>query len=281
MNSRIEVTSEDTGLRLDKFLAFNFPKFQRSQLKKQIQSDQVKVNGKIEFHPQYRVQSGDKVEIKLPETSTNRKKKHNRIKPNRMNLDIIFEDGDLLVVNKRTGVATDQGTGNYGNTLLNGVKDYLQRNDDFVWGEGRTGLVHRLDKPTSGVVVFAKNPKAQTTLARLFADREVKKHYLAVVKGKFPQKKEHKSKIEGKPAKTSFEFVEISGNKKESLVLAIPETGRKHQIRIHLSELGFPIVGDRQYGGAKSRRLLLHAWQLSFPWKGETVTFEVPLPEYF
>ncbi len=198
------------------------------------------------------------------------------------------------------------GAGNYQGTLAAQVKAYLQ---DQNWLDGepwsiRTGLVHRLDKPTSGVILFAKDPLSLAKLSELFAQRQISKTYLAVVEGKFerPVKIEsglgrdpyNRKKISSRtrqprPATTEIAPLLVSTTSKYSLVVARPKTGRTHQIRVHLAENGFPLVGDTTYRGPKATRLLLHAYQLEFtsPFangKGQgsgTLKLSAPLPDNY
>ncbi len=210
---------------------------------------------------------------------------------------VLYEDNHLLVLNKPGGVLV-QGDRTGDETLLQGVKQYIKEKYQKP-GNVFLGLVHRLDRVTSGVVVLARTSKAAARLSDAFRERKVRKSYLAVVHG-IPREKEglledplswdekkrrafvHRS---GKPARLHYRVLKSAGDK--SLLLVVPETGRKHQIRAQLARAGHPIVGDLKYGSkeriADGRAILLHAWRLDLPHptRREEMTFEAPLPPYW
>lgn len=286
------------GKRLDLVLAMLLPQYSRSYIKQHINDEKVKVNGKVCFYPQYKVKAGDVIEL---DSSHMQQQLHDQqiIKPVKMPLNIIFEDKSVLVINKPAGIPVHPGSGHWRDTLANGVKFYLQEKGEDLFGVERAGLVHRLDKPTSGVIIVAKTPESLWYLSKQFADRLVKKTYLATVKGKFTGEKTifgtlgrdpfQRQKIssrakQGKTAQTFVkekDFAEGPAESVHTLLEVQPKTGRTHQIRAHLSELGFPIVGDAKYGGEPASRLLLHAHKLeiSLTPGGEVQRFTAPMPD--
>ncbi len=294
---KIELTTipANIGKRLDLFLALGIPKYSRSFLKNLINTDQVLVNGEICFYPQYRLQAGDKVEVDFSEADA-KVEAQSVIKPVKIALDVIYEDELVMVVNKAAGMTVHPGSGHWRDTLANAVKFYLQAKGEDFFGLERAGLVHRLDKPTSGVIIIAKKPESLWFISQQFAQREVSKTYLALVKGKFPEKLTLRSALGRDPfnrqkfssrgstlkqAQTDVETLDTVGN--YSLVIAKPLTGRTHQIRVHLSEAGFPLVGDIKYKGELSTRLMLHSWKLKLKLtpEGLTKTFIAAIPSDF
>jgi 23S rRNA pseudouridine1911/1915/1917 synthase len=196
-----------------------------------------------------------------------------------MDLDIIYEDENLLAINKAQGIVVHPAAGHLKDTLANGVKYYLQKKKQDNWDNARVGLVHRLDAATSGVIIFAKTPEALWHLSKQFAERKVKKVYIALVQGCVKKKlnlssslgrdRINRKKISSRTKKPRIAYTEITPllqdkSGKFTLVKAIPLTGRTHQIRVHLSEAGHKIVGDSVYGGKKNHCLMLHAYNLEF-----------------
>jgi len=271
------------GLRLDLFLVFSITQFSRSEIKRKINNGDIKVNGTVEFRPHYKMRLHDEVVISLnnpPDLIS-----ENFIIPKKINLDIIYEDKDLLIINKPAGLVVHPATGHKDDTLMNGVVYmYSELNDIGV--RNRSSLIHRLDKETSGLILVGKTNMGLWYYSRLFADKKVTKTYLAVVRGDIRSRLNGRKELlintiharnklnrmkfssrndyEGKPAITLIRFlhfIEFEGEK-FSVVAAFPKTGRTHQIRVHLSELGFPIIGDQIYGKNKYSRLMLHAWKI-------------------
>lgn len=269
-----------TGTRLDLYLSLTNNDLSRSAIKKLINEGQVTINSVVEFRPHYRVKEGDLVTITKYFTD-----KSVAIKPENIQLDIIYEDADLLVVNKGAGMTVHPATGNWNNTLMNAVLFYYQQMQ-LVGDTVRSGLIHRLDKDTSGVILVGKTNKGLWYYSRLFAERKVEKTYLAIIAGNIKQKigtdwyqvknylgrnpKNRKKIAAVDPGKGRLAVTElrlIKEGKLEgqavSLVEVKPKTGRTHQIRVHLANLGYPVLGDIIYGRAnRFRRLLLHAWKL-------------------
>lgn len=279
----VKITEFEAKERLDKVLVVAFPQYSRSALEKLILSDLVTVNGKVQ-RSSYRLKETDTIEVDLQLFT----------KPvESIDLPIIYQDEDVLVINKPAGVLTHaKGTLHNEATVATFIKPYLNGSDE--WKESnRAGIVHRLDRGTSGIIVCAKNEPAQTFLQKQFAGRNVKKTYAAVISGHLLEPKgridvpiERNPKqpatfrpgINGKSALTDFTVTETSDT--HSLIELSPYTGRTHQLRVHLQYLNHPIVGDRMYGGEDTDRLMLHAAaiELTLPSK-ERKTFNVPIPD--
>lgn len=292
MKLQVKATPEQEGRRLDLFLAFNYPDYSRSYFKKLITTEKVLINGEVEFHPQYKLKKDDNVEIDLEPLQDVQK-----IRPVELDLNIVSETSDYLVINKPSGMVVHPGSGHWDDTLANGIKAYL--GDDDLFGDERAGLVHRLDSPTSGIIIVAKTPQALWHLSKQFAQRLAHKTYLCVVKGdigddftvlndigrdRHNRQKFSSHTTSGKRAETTFKRLAVSEDGKYSLVAAYPKTGRTHQIRVHLSEHGHPIMGDQKYGGGKQHRLLLHAYELEImpePDSSDAAKFRAPLPKDF
>jgi 23S rRNA pseudouridine1911/1915/1917 synthase len=298
------VAQEEAGSRLDQFLARRLD-FSRARLQKLLKAGLVEVNGQ-RLPASYRVRPGDAVQLTVlpPEPSD--------LTPEPLPLNIVFEDRDLLVVNKPAGLVVHPGAGHRQGTLLNALLHHCP--DLAEIGEvSRPGLVHRLDKDTSGLIVVAKTELAHQALVRQFQEHAVTKKYLALVWGLLPSKegridrqvgrhptarrKMSAHPRRGKTALTVWRVVkELPGPL--SLLELTPQTGRTHQLRVHLASEGHPVLGDATYGGGVSRlkgnprlkdlaplvrRQLLHAWQLgiSHPRTGAPVSWEAPVPEDF
>jgi len=286
-NEKIVVEEQGAG-RLDAFLAGAVPEVSRSQWKPLIQSGRVTVNGAAS-KPNYKLKEGDTLCWTLPEeTST-------KPQPEEIPLDILFEDEAVLVVNKSPGLVVHPAPGNESGTLVNA----LLFHDPVFQTLERAGIVHRLDKDTSGVMVVAKSEEAIEELQRQFKARETQKEYLALVwgmlrksqrvenlLGRNPRHRKKQAVLEegGRTAISNFKTLERFDE--VSLVQAIIETGRTHQIRVHLTHLGHSIVGDTLYGRARKNKLplkpqrqMLHAEKLSFthPATGKMLSFEAPL----
>jgi 23S rRNA pseudouridine1911/1915/1917 synthase len=305
---RICVKSSDEGQRLDVLLASLLSDYTRTFLAGLIADGHVRVNGR----PQkagYRVKSGEDISGTIP------KPVPIEFKPEPIPLNILYEDDHIVVVNKQPGLVVHPAPGHYSGTLVNGL---LHHCPDLggIGGELRPGIVHRLDKDTSGTLVVAKNDAAHTGLSRQFKSRKVKKEYLALVHGhmKYPtgsiklpigrhpvdRKRMSTVSPRGRTAETQWKTrEEFEGF---ALLEVHLKTGRTHQIRVHCSALHHPIVGDKVYGPRKPekiiaanrsqtdtilqilksvKRQMLHAWRLGFqhPHTGEAVSFDSPLPE--
>jgi 23S rRNA pseudouridine1911/1915/1917 synthase len=292
---------ENLGQRLDLLIAIKGNQYSRSKIKNLINDAKVLINGVVEYRPHYKVKNGDIVELieDAPIATA-----FEEIKPVKMDLDIIYEDKDLIIINKPIGMVTHPATGHQDDTLMNGIM-YHYKTMNLVGDNKRSGLIHRLDKDTSGVILVGKTNLGLWHYSRLFAEKKIEKTYIVVVKGDISSKFRNKvlniksfhgrntinrkkftsKKISnGKIAETNFEFIKSldKDGEKYSVVLAHPRTGRTHQIRVHLSELGYPLLGDVIYGKNEYKRLMLHAWKIKLNLiNGEERTFEAPIPKEF
>jgi 23S rRNA pseudouridine1911/1915/1917 synthase len=277
--------------RLDVFLSRRIQDYKRSQFQRFIDKKQVTVNGAFK-KPSYKLKEGDRVEVSLEILEPS------GIVPEEIPLDIIYSDAFLAVVNKPAGMIVHPGAGARKGTLVNALLYHFPEVRD-VGEADRPGIVHRLDKETSGVMVVARRPEAYVELKRQFKDREVKKVYLALVLGKMPMPDGHfdwpigrhvkhgqrMSIKTNKPRVAITEYRLQKEYKDFSLLEIRPLTGRTHQIRVHLSAAGHPLAGDRRYGASrkpkyKFPRLFLHAQRLGFrhPVSGDRLEFISPLP---
>ena len=255
--------------------------------------EKVKANGKI-IKSNYKIKRNDFIEVEMPEPV------ELNVCPEKMNLDILYEDEDVLVVNKDKGVVVHPAPGNYTGTLVNGIL-YHCTDLSGINGVIRPGIVHRIDKDTSGILVIAKNDEAHNDLAAQFKEHSIKREYYALVEGKFskvsgtvdkPISRDKKERIkmainsDGKRAVTHYEVLE-QYDKGVSLVKCTLETGRTHQIRVHMASIGHPLVGDLVYGYKRQKFNIegqaLHAKVLGFihPRTKKYIEFTSELPEYF
>jgi len=280
-------------LRLDKVLALNFKDYSREYLSNLIKNKEVLVNGK-EVSPSYKVKENDEVTINFKEKESNL-----NLKPYEIKLDIIYEDDDVLILNKPKGLVVHPGSGHQDDTLVNALI-YNKIKLSTMNGVNRVGIVHRIDKDTSGLLLICKNDFAHNEIAKQLKDHTMHREYIALVDGNIEndfgkvigpigRDKNNRlkmciDKINGKEAITHFQV--LNRYKKYTLIECQLETGRTHQIRVHMSSIGFPIVGDQIYGGSTNiyqNGQLLHAFKLSFihPTKKEELTFTIDLPDYF
>lgn len=285
----ISLAFERGGERLDKALAAALPTLSRSQIQRLIKEAYVTVEGRV-AKPSTRLEPGDRVIVRLPPPQPT------ALVAEALPLDIVYEDADILVVNKPAGMVVHPAHGHASGTLVNAVLAHCPELEG-VGGEQRPGIVHRLDKDTSGLIVIAKNDRAHRELQRQFKAREVTKAYLALVEGHVsPQRgiieapigrdPVHRQRMavvrNGREAVTRYRVLETFPE--YTLVEAEPVTGRTHQIRLHLAFIGHPVVGDRVYGRRRQRlslnRHFLHAHRLTLalPSTGERRTFIAPLP---
>jgi len=286
------VPKEAAHLRLDHFLVRELPKFSRSRLQQLIRTQFVKLNG-ASARPRDLVRSGDRVEVREPPPE----KIDNR--PEAIPLDFVYEDEDLIVINKQPGLVVHPGAGHQEHTLVNALLHHFPKLSG-IGGKERPGVVHRLDKETSGCLVVAKTDEAHRGLSAQFARRKIEKIYLALVAGKLRKSAGvieerigrhpvHRQRMSiasrhGRAAKTEYRVVNSSSEM--SLLECKLRTGRTHQVRVHLHHLGHPVLGDRVYGAKYAKsfpRQMLHAWKLGFrhPRTGEWKSFEAPLPADF
>ncbi|MCI9016990.1 MAG: RluA family pseudouridine synthase [Clostridia bacterium] len=290
---KIIIQQQHIGLRLDKVIAENFEEISRNNIQKLIQQNRVTVNDKIE-KSSYKVSLNDKIiikEIQLEEA---------KIEPQEIPLDIIYEDKDIIVINKPKGLVVHPANGNPDNTLVNAIMSICKDSLSGIGGEIRPGIVHRLDKDTSGIIIVAKNDKAHINLSEQIKNRQIKKTYIALVRGTIKEKsatidmpiarstKDRKKMAVDKKGKNAITHFKIEKRYDKYTLLEIDiETGRTHQIRVHMSEIGYPIVGDTVYSNGKNEFGItgqcLHAKKLKFkhPITQEEMLLQAPLPQYF
>ncbi|MEA3459505.1 MAG: RluA family pseudouridine synthase [Chloroflexota bacterium] len=284
----IELEVVKGGKRVDKYIALKVPDLSRSQVQRLIEEGLVKVNGQV-AKPSYRVEVGDLVVIRVPPP------KPLEIRPQPIPLDIVYEDEDIVVVNKPAGMVVHPGPGHRKGTLVGAL---LARYPDLA-GVGqklRPGIVHRLDKGSSGLLVVARNEEALRNLQGQFKRRQVEKTYLVLIEGRLEPRQgvieapigrdpKHRKRMavvkDGKPARTDYKVLEYLDQ--HTLVEVKPVTGRTHQVRVHFAAIDHPLVGDPVYGFRKQRlglkRQFLHAWKIGFalPSTGEQVEFTAEL----
>ncbi len=285
------VEDEAKGERLDVYLRAKLPDLSRERIKNLIEEGFILVEGKS-VKPSYKLKGGEQVLVRIPV------EKEYSLQPKEVPFEILYEDEDLAVIYKPAGIVVHPAPGHLDDTLVHGLLLKL-RSLSGVGGELRPGIVHRLDKDTSGVMLVAKNDFAHKKLTQDFKERRVEKEYLAIVYGKLTQKEGtldfpigrhpvQRKKMavvkEGRQALTKYKVLKLF--KKATLVLAKPLTGRTHQLRVHFSHIGHPILGDPIYGGLKPdvprpERLMLHAYRISFdhPRTGAHLTFTKDPPE--
>ncbi len=284
----------DVGQRLDRFLADQVgSELSRSRLQGLIREGAITLNGNP-TKPRQALNLADHIQITIPDPVPA------EALPEDIPLDVMFEDEHLLVLNKASGMVVHPAAGNQTGTLVNALLHHCRGRLASIGGVERPGIVHRLDKDTSGCLVVAKTDRVHTSLTEQFSSRQVSKAYLAVVKGRPPldsgtienriardprnrQKMAVVMPPAGKIAITDYRV--ITPEAQASLVECTLHTGRTHQIRVHMRELGHPILGDPIYAKntAGASRLMLHAWKLGFshPISTEKVGFESPIPEEF
>lgn len=283
------VITDQTG-RIDKVLTILEPEITRSQLKNLINDGHVTVNGQP-VKPKYKVQAGDKISLVKPEPQSL------ELTPENIPLDIVYEDDDMIVVNKPQGMVVHPAPGHPDHTLVNALLYHSPLST--INGTFRPGIVHRIDKDTSGLLMVAKNDLAHQSLAEQLRNKTNKREYLALVYGQIKEdegtidaplgrnsqdRKKQAVVKDGRHAVTHFKVVKRYDN--FTLVKCILETGRTHQIRVHMKYIGHPLVGDPLYGPRKvigKNGQFLHAALLGFkhPRTGEEMVFEAPLPENF
>lgn len=284
-----EFVAEASGERLDRLIAEQVPDLSRTRIQTLIKEGRVTVNGGPS-KPAYRIEGGERIAIFLPPPVTS------AVLPEPIPLDVLYEDADLIAINKPAGMVVHPAYGHDSGTLVNAV---LYRWPELreVGDEYRAGIVHRLDKDTSGVIVIARTPRAHRALAEQFAARSIEKKYLALVEGlpdsasgrieapigRDPQQRKRMAAVRGgREAVTEFRVLEYYAE--HALLEVHIHTGRTHQIRVHLAFIGHPVVGDTVYGYRKQRiklqRHFLHAAEMTVrsPSTGQPLTFRAPLP---
>ena len=287
------VNENDKGKRLDIYIAENFNELSRTMIKKLIESNNVLVNDKSE-KVSYKVQAKDNISIDVPEA------KETKLKAQEIPLDIIYEDSDIIVVNKPKGMVVHPANGNPDGTLVNAILSICKNSLSGIGGELRPGIVHRLDKDTSGLIIVAKNDKAHINMSEQIKERNVKKTYIALVRGNVPEEeatinmpigrstKDRKKMAVTKNGKQAITHFKVLKRYSKYTLLEIKiETGRTHQIRVHMAEIGYPVVGDAVYSNGKNEfgieGQMLHAYKLEFmhPITNKHMELTAPLPQYF
>lgn len=283
------VSNQESG-RLDKVVTNYYPDLTRSKIQNLIKQEQILVN-QAPTTNRYKVSENDVIDVTLPDPV------EVSVKPEKMNLDIVFEDDDVIVVNKPQGMVVHPAPGHENGTLVNGLLDHAPL--ATVNGELRPGIVHRIDKDTSGLLMVAKNDQAMLSLSAQLKAKTNQRKYLAIVHGNFKEeagtinapigrsKKDRKKMAiveDGRPAVTDFKVLERFTD--YTLIECELETGRTHQIRVHLKYIGHPVAGDPLYGPRntlKGNGQFLHAKLLGFkhPRTGEELVFEVDPPQIF
>ena len=291
MKKELIVESEEQK-RIDAYISEN-TEYSRTAVQRLIEEEKITVNGKKE-KASYKVQNGDKIEIEEEPA------KEIELKAQDIPLEILYEDNDIIVVNKPKGMVVHPANGNPDGTLVNAIMSICKDSLSGIGGEIRPGIVHRLDKNTSGAIIIAKNDKAHINLSEQLKNHEIKKTYIALVRGVVKEnnatinmpigrsKKDRKKMDVDKNGKEAITHFKVLKRYKDCTLLEINiETGRTHQIRVHLSHIGYPIIGDEVYSNGKNKWNIvgqcLHAKSLDFkhPITGKNMHIEAPIPEYF
>lgn len=287
------VEKEYENIRLDKLIANKYSDLSRTNIQKLIDDNKITVNNKVQ-KASYKVMEKDEIKIEEIEAKTI------DLKPQNIPLDVIYEDNDIIVINKQKGLVVHPANGNPDGTLVNAVMALCKDSLSGIGGELRPGIVHRLDKDTSGLIIVAKNDKAHINLSEQIKNREVKKTYIALVRGVIKENeatinmpiarstKDRKKMAVSKDGKNAItHFKVLKRYDKYTLIEVNIETGRTHQIRVHMSQIGYPIVGDNVYSNGKNPfgvvGQMLHSAKLTFrhPITNKEMNLEAPLPEYF
>ena len=290
----IKLVSDENGVRIDAWISKRLEKYSRSYIQKLIDDGLVSVNGSV-VKSNYKVKMEDNITVQIPEPEVL------DIVPEDIDVPILYEDEHIIVVNKPKGMVVHPAAGNYSGTLVNALMKHCGNNLSSINGVIRPGIVHRIDKDTSGVLVVAKSDEAHEKLSSMLKEHDINRVYIALVHGII---REESGKIDapigrhpvdrkkmavntknGRRAVTHFKVLERF---KDATLLEVRlETGRTHQIRVHMSYIGYPILGDTVYGRKKDKYNLngqaLHAKLLGFvhPVTNEYMEFEADLPEYF
>ena len=288
------ITAEESGERIDALLARALPSLSRSQVQKLLEQGMVTLNGR-ELKKNFRCSAGEGYEVNLPEPA------ELPLIPQNIPLDVVYEDEDLIVVNKARGLVVHPAPGHPDGTLVNALLWHCGDSLSGIGGQRRPGIVHRIDKDTSGLLIVAKNDFAHQGLSAQLADHSLCREYEALVRGNFKQdcgtvdkpigrhpidrKRMAVTEKNAKPAVTHWQL--LASYRGYSHILCRLETGRTHQIRVHMASIGHPLLGDFTYGAPSPEKGLegqcLHARRLRFvhPRTGEHILLETELPAYF
>ena len=291
------VEESQSGMRLDKFLTEIYPDQTRSFLQKLVKSGEIKVNGKPVIKAGFVVEGGDQVSASIPTPQAV------EIEAENIPLDILYEDADVLIVNKPKGMVVHPSAGHYSGTLVNAIMYHCAESLSGINGEIRPGIVHRIDMDTTGALIICKNDAAHVDIAEQIKEHTVTRRYRGIVCGvgkedegtiegaigRHPtqRKKMAINEKNGKPAITHYKVLQRFA--KYTYMEFRLETGRTHQIRVHMASIGHPLLGDELYGNPKNLAMkglqgqTLHAMVIGFvhPTTHEYMEFEAPLPEYF
>jgi len=286
------IVNGNKTMRIDTYLSEN-TEYSRTAIQRLIDNDKISVNGKKE-KTSYKVKQGDIIEIEEEPA------KEIDLKAQDIPLEILYQDNDIIVVNKPKGMVVHPANGNPDGTLVNAIMSICKDSLSGIGGEIRPGIVHRLDKNTSGVIIIAKNDKAHIALSEQLKNHEIKKTYIALVRGVVKEnnatinmpiarsKKDRKKMDVDKNGKEAVTHFKVLKRFQDCTLLEINiETGRTHQIRVHLSHIGYPIIGDEVYSNGKNKWNIegqcLHAKSLDFkhPITGKEMHIEAELPNYF
>ena len=292
--NRIVVDESNSNQRLDKFLSTYFNELSRSHIAKLIDDENCLVNKKV-IKSSYKLKTGDVIEINIPEA------KELEIEKEDIPLDIVYEDSDILIINKPQGMVVHPANGHYEHTLVNAILHHCH-DLSGINGVMRPGIVHRIDKDTSGLICVAKNDKAHLSLAEQLKDHTMSRTYIALVKGVIPEnsgeinlpigrdphnrQKMAVTRSNSKDAITYFKVLQRFSD--HTLVECHLKTGRTHQIRVHLSYIGYPVEGDPLYSGRKydtlyknGQLLVAVGLRLIHPSSNKEMEFKIDLPDYF
>jgi len=286
-----KIVSEENDIRIDKYLSDNLD-YSREYIKRLISHDLIKINDKS-VKASFKISVGDEILIFDDQYS-----EEINIEPKEMDLDIVYEDEYLMVINKPSGLVVHPGSGNSDNTLVNGLIYYTKNLSD-IGGDARPGIVHRIDKDTSGLLLVAKTNKVHEILADYFKEKKVKREYLALLNGVFKSNSASIDAPIGRDKNNRERMTVTAQNSKEAithmkvieryenytLVSCILETGRTHQIRVHMNYIGYPVHNDPVYSKDKADSFgqFLHSYKMSFihPITNKEMNFVCPLPKYF
>ena len=291
------VKAIDKNLRVDVFINKKENEISRTRIKNLILNKKLKLNDKTLEDPSKKVSTDDVLELTIPEP------KKASLKPYKFKLNICYEDEDLIVLNKPAGIVMHPGAGNFDNTIVNALIDYNKSSLSNIGDELRPGIVHRIDKNTSGILLIAKSKEVAQSITMLFKENKIKKKYLTVVEGKLKKRIGKitlpitKKKIAGlekmfidpeskEKAETSYKVIDYK--KGLSLLEVYPKTGRKHQIRVHLQSINHPILGDNKYNKTNdeykevsSEKMHLHAKEVQLVLNNNKYFFKASLPNFF